>query len=101
MFGNIVKNAIQSIPENREGKIEIEITERKNYCIVSVSDNGTGIPAELQSKIFTPNFTTKSGGMGLGLAIVKNIAESMGGKTWFETHKGKGTTFFVEMPLIN
>jgi two-component system nitrogen regulation sensor histidine kinase NtrY len=101
LFGNIVKNAIQSIPEDREGKIEIKIFERKNYCIVSVSDNGTGIHTELKSKIFTPNFTTKSGGMGLGLAIVKNIAESMGGKAWFETEEEKGTTFFVEMPLIS
>jgi nitrogen fixation/metabolism regulation signal transduction histidine kinase len=99
LFGNLIKNAMQSIPEDREGKIEIKITERRNYCIVSVSDNGTGVPGELQSKIFTPNFTTKSGGMGLGLAIVKSIAEGMGGKAWFETEEGKGTTFFVEMPL--
>jgi signal transduction histidine kinase len=99
LFGNLVKNAIQSIPEGKTGTIEINVEEKNNFCIVSVTDNGMGIPAELQSKIFTPNFTTKSGGMGLGLAIVKSIAESIGGKAWFETKEGKGTSFFVEMPL--
>jgi signal transduction histidine kinase len=83
------------------GNIEIQVSEKNNHVIVSVSDNGIGIPAELLSKIFTPNFTTKTGGMGLGLAIVKSIAEGMGGQTWFETTEGKGTTFFVEMPLVS
>ncbi len=100
LFGNIVKNAIQSIPESREGKIEIKIRVENNHCIVSVSDNGTGIPVELQPRMFTPNFTTKTTGMGLGLAMVKSIAESIGGRVWFETKPGSGTTFFVEMPVI-
>jgi two-component system nitrogen regulation sensor histidine kinase NtrY len=99
LFGNLVRNAIQSIPEGKKGTVEIKISEKSNHYIVSVSDSGTGIPAELRSRIFTPNFTTKTGGMGLGLAIVKSISENMGGKAWFETEEGKGTTFFVEMPV--
>lgn len=99
LFGNLVKNAIQSIPEGAAGKVEIKIKEMNKQCIVSISDNGTGIPRELQSRIFTPNFTTKTGGMGLGLAIVKSIAEGMGGRAWFETEEGRGTTFFIEIPL--
>lgn len=100
MFGNLIKNAIQSIPEDREGKVEIKISENNKHAVISISDNGAGIAAELHSRIFTPNFTTKTGGMGLGLAIVKSIAESIGGRAWFETEEGAGTTFFVEIPLV-
>jgi signal transduction histidine kinase len=53
----------------------------------------------MQPKLFSPNFTTKSGGMGLGLAIVKGIVENTGGRIWFETVLGRGTKFFVELPL--
>ena len=101
MLGNLVKNAIQSIPEGKSGKIEIRIKEENTRCVVSISDNGAGIPAELQSKMFTPNFTTKSTGMGLGLAMVKSIAEGIGAKVWFDTDPGKGTTFFVDMPVVS
>jgi signal transduction histidine kinase len=59
-----------------------------------------GIPDDQKEKIFSPNFTTKTGGMGLGLAMVKNIVESYQGKIWFESEQGSGTTFFVEFPAI-
>ena len=67
--------------------------------IVSISDNGTGIPEELQKNLFTPNFTTKSSGMGLGLSIVKKYAESANGRIWFISETDKGTVFYVELPL--
>ena len=70
-----------------------------DFVIVSVVDNGEGIPAETQSKIFTPNFTTKTSGTGLGLAMCKSIAEQAGGTIWFETKEGEGTTFFVQLPI--
>jgi two-component system nitrogen regulation sensor histidine kinase NtrY len=54
----------------------------------------------MQSKIFTPNFTTKSSGTGLGLAMSKTIVEQAKGKIWFETMEGRGTTFFVELPIL-
>jgi signal transduction histidine kinase len=68
--------------------------------LISVADNGDGIPAEMRSKIFTPNFTTKTSGTGLGLAMCKGIVEQAGGSIWFETNVGVGTTFFVRLPLI-
>ena len=67
-----------------------------NDILVSVADNGSGIDEDKQSKIFVPNFTTKSTGMGLGLAMVKNIVENANGEIWFETKEGEGTTFFLK-----
>ena len=95
---NLVKNAIQSVPEDRTAEIKISLSRRENMVIIAISDNGGGIPLELRHKLFTPSFTTKTSGMGLGLAIVKNIVENFSGKIWFETELGKGTTFFIEIP---
>ena len=67
--------------------------------MVSISDNGTGISEDLQDKLFTPNFTTKSSGMGLGLSIVKKYVESVNGRIWFESVADKGSVFYVELPL--
>jgi signal transduction histidine kinase len=56
---------------------------------------------EMQSKIFTPNFTTKTSGTGLGLAMSKGIVEQALGDLWFETAEGIGTTFYISFPLSN
>jgi signal transduction histidine kinase len=99
VFINLVKNAIQSIPEDRTGKIGIRLETNEHMAIVKIMDNGKGIPDELGDKLFQPNFTTKSSGMGMGLAIVKNIIENAGGEIRYETELGKGTTFIIELPL--
>jgi len=98
---NLIKNGIQAIPEDREGTIIISLEKRDQTVVISVEDNGTGIPPELQEKMFSPNFTTKSSGMGLGLAIVRNIAGNFSGRVWFETRQNEGTTFFFEIPVYN
>lgn len=67
---------------------------------LEINDNGRGIAPELKDKIFIPNFSTKSQGSGLGLAIAKSGVETAGGKIWFETEIGKGTTFYLTFPLI-
>lgn len=100
VFGNLLKNAQQSIPVGKKGIISIRIILQDHHVMVSVKDNGCGIPVEIQPKVFMPNFTTKSSGMGLGLAITKQIIEgTAGGKIWFETRENEGTTFFVQFPL--
>ena len=96
---NLVKNAIQSIPPKRKGRVTIRLERNKESAIISVKDNGTGIPGEIRQQMFQPNFTTKTSGMGLGLAIVKKITETFQGRIWFETELERGTTFFVEIPL--
>ncbi len=97
VFNNLLKNAIQSIPENRKGFIDVHVKEEGEYIITTVSDNGSGIPRENHDKVFVPNFTTKSSGTGLGLAITKQIIEGTGGAIWFETAETVGTTFFVKL----
>ena len=99
VFVNLAKNSVQSIDKLKKGEVSISISCNENAVTVTVADNGRGIPEEQQSQIFSPNFTTKSGGMGLGLAIVKGIVENTGGRIWFETVINVGTKFFVELPL--
>ncbi len=100
IFSNLLKNAIQSIPAGRKGEIRIVPSLVEGHIRVRFIDNGTGIPAELIPRMFTPNFTTKSSGMGLGLSIVKRYVEGAGGKIWFATEHDKGTVFTVEFPLL-
>lgn len=99
VFNNLIKNALQAIPTDRQGIISIRLLTINGYCEISFQDNGIGIPDEKQSLIFSPNFTTKTAGMGLGLAMVKNIIDSTSGRIWFETTPGVGTTFYVTLPL--
>jgi signal transduction histidine kinase len=100
VFINLIKNAIQAVPDNRTGKIEVVLEKQNDIAVVKVKDNGKGIPEEIRDKLFQPNFTTKNSGMGLGLSIVRNIIRNAGGKIYFETEPGKGTTFFVELPVM-
>jgi len=95
---NLVKNAIQSIPDGREGAIGLALRKMGDTNLICVSDNGMGIPESVQERVFSPYFTTKSSGTGLGLAMCKGMVEAMNGRIWFETETGKGTRFFVALP---
>ena len=107
VFTNIVRNALQAMEGQESGDIIIvlkqvpdqqrlikNLSENDQWIEISISDNGPGIPEDIRSKVFVPNFTTKNTGAGLGLAISKNIVEGSGGKITFQTSE-KGTTFFV------
>jgi nitrogen fixation/metabolism regulation signal transduction histidine kinase len=100
VFSNLIKNGIQSIPSGREGQIMLNLGVKSDKVVVSVSDNGSGIPAELRKNLFTPNFTTKSSGMGLGLSIAKKYIESANGRIWFESEVDKGSVFYFELPVM-
>ena len=100
IFTNLLKNAEQSIPDNRKGKIDISLTSDDEFIMIEISDNGTGIPENIQDKLFTPNFTTKTNGTGLGLAMVKNSVTSFNGKIDFKTEPNVGTTFMLLFPKI-
>jgi nitrogen fixation/metabolism regulation signal transduction histidine kinase len=99
VFINLITNAIQAIPHNRKGIIQISVFPQENKMLrIEIADNGTGIDQKLGNKLFEPNFTTKTSGMGLGLAIVKNIIENCGGSIRYISIPGKGTTFIFDLP---
>ena len=98
ILNNIIKNAIEAIPQERVKKISITLSSKKNHWEICIQDNGTGIPHDLQAKIFEPKFTTKNSGMGLGLAMVKNIIDDFNGKISFISKLDKGTTFYILIP---
>lgn len=99
---NLVKNAIQAIPETQaDKKVLVSVRRHPNEVIILVNDNGTGIEKQFQDQIFEPKFTTKNSGMGLGLGIIKNIIENYKGTITFETQMGRGTTFLVALPLTS
>lgn len=100
IFTNLLKNAEQSIPENRKGKITINAYPKESTVVIHIKDNGTGIPEAVKPKLFTPNFTTKSTGTGLGLAMVKNSVVSFNGTITFETEENVGTVFTVTFPRV-
>ncbi len=100
ILNNLIKNAVQAIPAIKKGKIDIKLYTLSGMAIIQVKDNGEGIPEDMQDKVFYPNFTTKSSGTGLGLAICKDMAEAYGGKIYFETEEGEGTSFYLELPLM-
>jgi PAS domain S-box-containing protein len=97
VFINLVKNAIDAMPNG--GTITINCQQKNSNFEISFSDTGKGIPEEIQSKLFTPLFTTKAQGMGFGLAICKRIIEAHEGAIKVETETGKGTTFTVILPI--
>jgi nitrogen fixation/metabolism regulation signal transduction histidine kinase len=99
VFSNLIKNGIQSVPANKKGIITLNLVVRMDKVVVSVSDNGTGIPEELRKNLFTPNFTTKTSGTGLGLSIVRKYIENANGRIWFESEVDKGSVFYFELPV--
>nr|WP_255724199.1 ATP-binding protein [Terrimonas ginsenosidimutans] len=101
LFTNLFANAVEARGSKDHSVIEVMETLEGNMIRISIKDNGEGIAEEMQSRIFIPNFTTKSSGTGLGLAMCKGIVEQARGRIWFETKKGFGTTFHVELPVIN
>jgi nitrogen fixation/metabolism regulation signal transduction histidine kinase len=99
VFNNLIKNAIQAIPQHRKGVIEVSLKHREQSLLIAIADNGKGVSQDIWDKMFVPNFTTKAQGMGLGLAISKKMIEQLGGSISFQTEEGKGSTFFVDIPL--
>jgi PAS domain S-box-containing protein len=104
---NVVVNAAQAIGDvvgksGDRGKIRVQTSCDGEFVVIAISDTGGGIPDEIRGQIFDPFFTTKEVGRGTGqgLAIVRNIVqEKHGGRIDFESEKGRGTTFFLRLPV--
>jgi len=95
-FTNLIINAIQAMSQG--GDIVLSCAVKYDRAFFSVEDSGGGIPPELQSKIFSPYFTTKQDGTGLGLSGARRIIQAQGGRIFFHSEQGKGTKFYVELP---
>lgn len=99
LLGNLVQNAVEAVPGDREGEVTIKIVEADGMALIRVIDNGDGIPEGDRQRVFEPLVTTKSKGTGLGLAIVANIVKRHGGTIQITSEMGRGTTFEVALPL--
>ena len=102
VFSNLLSNAIKFSPVG--GKILVDLRVQSDKVLLSVKDNGIGVPEELKDQIFRPFNTAKRSGtvgeqsFGIGLSICKQIVEAHGGRIWYESSSDAGTTFFVELP---
>jgi nitrogen fixation/metabolism regulation signal transduction histidine kinase len=106
VYINLLKNALQALPDDREGRVRVTARREENAgdgpsVYSEVIDNGTGIPPEVQDKVFEPNFSTKTSGTGLGLAIAQKSIDELGGAIGYETTEGEGTTFWIRLPLVD
>jgi signal transduction histidine kinase len=107
LFVNLLLNAAQAIPEGQAHENEIRVEVRalpgQGTAIVRIEDTGTGIPLEVQERIFQPFFTTKpiGQGTGLGLSICRGIVTALGGQISFESEPASGTTFRVVLPTTD
>lgn len=98
VFANLIINAIQAMPDG--GHLIAETQEQDGTVIARISDTGGGIPADVQKKVFLPYFTTKAAGTGLGLSTAQKILLASGGNIAFTTEPGAGTTFTVQLPVM-
>lgn len=98
---NLLSNAKDATANNKEKIIRINLnSDNDGNVVISISDNGIGMPPEIMDKIFNPFFTTKKvgEGTGMGMGIIKKIVESMQGKISVESTLGEGTTFHISIP---
>jgi len=99
VFGNVLLNAIQAMPEGGQLKIKCE-TAAADTLAVTVSDTGVGISSENIKRVFEPLFTGKAKGIGLGMAITKTFIEGHGGSIEVKSEVGQGSTFTVTLPIL-
>ncbi|QDF98061.1 histidine kinase [Azoarcus sp. DD4] len=98
---NLVTNALDAMAQTPDEARELAISSsrEREHVVVSIEDNGAGIPDEAVARIFDPFFTTKAGGMGMGLAICRSIIEAHGGSLAARPRDGGGSVFVFRLPL--
>ena len=103
VVASLFENAVRFSP--RGGDVEAEVTRRDAHAVVSVRDHGLGIPHERQSRIFERFYRAHAGtdqdygGLGIGLDVSREIVARHGGRIWFESAPGEGSTFSFSLPL--
>lgn len=102
-ISNLLSNAAKYTPDGGQITLNGQLVQQK--VLISVKDNGYGIPKDAQAELFTEFYRAKTGeaanisGTGLGLSLVRTIIEAHKGRVWVESEEGKGSTFFVELPV--
>ncbi len=102
---NLLDNAVRYTPPGGRVTISLRYIEKEKEIEFSIKDTGVGVPKDQQERVFNKFFRgvnvmrMETEGTGLGLFIAKNIIEAHGGKIWFESEEGKGTTFYFTLPL--
>jgi light-regulated signal transduction histidine kinase (bacteriophytochrome) len=103
VFQNLIANAIKYQGENKPA-IDISAEKKENMWLIAVKDNGIGIEQWFSERIFIVfqklHDHRKYPGSGIGLALCKRVIEKHGGKIWFESEVGKGTTFYFTLPIL-
>jgi two-component system, NtrC family, nitrogen regulation sensor histidine kinase NtrY len=95
---NLVTNAKQAESDERKLIINVDVEQHQRRVMISVQDNGIGIPENIFERIFEPNFTSKNSGMGLGLSMVRKMVEDYKGEITVKSEVGKGSTFTITLP---
>jgi nitrogen fixation/metabolism regulation signal transduction histidine kinase len=101
VFHNLLLNAKQATDNTPEAKISVKASVEDGSVEIAIQDNGIGIDAEEQQRLFSPYFTTKSSGSGIGLSVVRQIIEKHNGSIRFESRPGQGTTFYIRLKLLS
>jgi len=98
---NMLSNSIDAVGGSGTVQVRTDILNKENilYYRIQVSDNGAGISDDIREQIFSPYFTTRNSGTGLGLAIVERIIFDHNGSIWFDSEKGIGSTFYIDLPV--
>ncbi len=100
VFSNLLQNAVQAIPEGKQGFIFVNLYIQNQLAVIQVKDNGIGISPSIKADVFVPHFTTKNSGSGIGLAMTKRIVEYWNGSIWFESIENEGTDFYIKLPIL-
>jgi signal transduction histidine kinase len=105
IFGNLLSNACKYTPHGGEIEVTVTLAEEEGFLQVAVADSGVGIDDRDQSRLFDRFFRaetaklTDARGTGLGLYITRSLVELHGGRAWFESQSGRGSTFYVTLPI--
>lgn len=96
---NLIRNAVEAVEDSESPMLHIKASREENEVVISVSDNGKGIPDSIQELVFSEFYTTKATGTGIGLYIVKELVNKYRGRIDFTSEPGQGTTFTITLPL--
>jgi len=95
-LSNLISNAEQAMPGG--GRVTVSVESSDDRVSLAVSDQGIGIPEDVQSRVFDIHFTTKEGGSGIGLAVVQQVVKMHGGQVRLRSKAGEGTTIALDLP---